>query len=136
MASPVTSGRTFRPIDDLESSLIESWQTVSRATREFLVLLREFDLRQGWKSYGSVDCADWLNFRCGISRVTAQEKVRVARQLWVLPDIDAAFARGDLSYSKVRALSRVACTSNEGELLGYAMHATAAQVDAYCRRLR
>jgi hypothetical protein len=56
--------------------------------------------------------------------------------LWVLPHIDAAFARGDLSYSKVRALSRVACERNERELLAYALNATAAQVEAYCRRLR
>ena len=83
----------FRPIDDLEATLIESWRDVSRATHRFLVLLREFDLRQGWKAYGNVDCADWLNWRCGIARVTAQEKVRIARSLWGLTQIDEAFAR-------------------------------------------
>jgi hypothetical protein len=127
---------SFRPIDDLESSLIASWQEVTQATHRFLVLLREFDLRQGWKAYGNVDCAEWLNWRCGISRVTAQEKVRVARALWLLPQIDAAFAQGDLSYSKVRALSRVATERNETDLLTFALKATAAQVESYCRRLR
>jgi hypothetical protein len=83
--------------------LVESWQTVSRATHRFLCLLREFDLRQGWQAYGNTDCADWLNWKCGISRVTAQETVRVARALWDLPEIEAAFGRGALSYSKVRA---------------------------------
>src|SRR4030095_229847 len=92
---------SFRPIDDLESSLIASWQEVTQATHRFIVLLREFDLRQGWKSYGNIDCAEWLNWKCGISRVTAQEKVRVACTLWLLPQIDEAFAQGDLSYSKV-----------------------------------
>jgi len=49
MNAPARNVLTFRPIDDLESSLIESWQEVSKATHRFLVLLREFDLRQGGK---------------------------------------------------------------------------------------
>jgi hypothetical protein len=133
---PTTLTVPFQSIDALESNLIESWRGVSRATHSFLVLLREFDLRQGWKAYGNVDCAEWLNWRCGISRVTAQEKVRVARTLWVLPQIDAAFACGDLSYSKVGAVSRVATPASETELLAFALDASAAKVEAYCRRLR
>lgn len=127
---------SFCRIDDLESSLIESWREVSQATHRFLVLLREFDLRQGWRAYGNNDCAEWLNWRCGISRVTAQEKVRVARVLWGLPQIDEAFAQGALSYSKVRALCRVANEASETQLLNFALGASAAQVEAYCRRLR
>jgi len=52
----------FGAIDDLEASLVSSWKEVSRATHRFLVLLREFDLRQGWKSYGNNDCAEWLDW--------------------------------------------------------------------------
>src|SRR5574337_2065877 len=89
----------FRPLDDLEANLIASWRDVSQATHRFLALLREFDLRQGWRGYGNNDCAEWLNWRCGIARVTAQEKVRIAKALWTLPQIDAAFSRGELSYS-------------------------------------
>ena len=127
---------SFEPLDTLEAHLIDSWQTVCRATQQFLRLLREFDLRQGWRAYGNVDCADWLNWRCGITRVTAQEKVRVARALWHLPKVDDAFACGDLSYSKVRALTRVATERSEAKLLDFARGASAAQVEAYCRRLR
>jgi hypothetical protein len=126
----------FRPIDDLEEDLLLSWRAVSQATHQFLVLLGEFDLRQGWRAWGSADCADWLNLKCGITRNTAQEKVRVARVLGALPQIDEAFKRGDLSYSKVRALTRVASEINETDLLDYALGATAAQVEGYCRRLR
>jgi len=126
----------LRPIDDLEQDLLSSWRTVSQATHQFLVLLGEFDLRQGWRAWGAADCADWLNLKCGITRNTAQEKVRVARVLGALPQIDEAFKRGDLSYSKVRALTRVASVINETDLLDYALGATAAQVEGYCRRLR
>ena len=64
------------------------------------------------------------------------EKLRVARALWHLPQIDEAFKRGDLSYSKVRALTRVAAERNEAELLEFALSATASDLDAYCSRLR
>jgi hypothetical protein len=126
----------FRPIDDLEEDLLSSWRTVSQATHQFLVLLGEFELRQGWRAWGAVDCADWLNLKCGITRNTAQEKVRVARVLGALPQIAEAFKRGDLSYSKVRALTRVASEIDETDLLDYALGATAAQVEGYCRQLR
>src|SRR4030095_559015 len=137
VAMPTTLPKlTFQPIDDLEASLVASWREVSQATHRFLVLLRELDLRQGCKPYGTNDCAEWLNFRCGIARVTAQEKVRIARLLWALPEIDAAFKRGELSYSKVRALCRVATETNEAQLLAYALRSSASQVEAYCSRLR
>ncbi len=135
VATPLVT-QEFGPIDELESSLVASWRLVSQATHRFLSLLREFDLRQGFKAYGNSDCAEWLNWKCGIARVTAQEKVRVARALWNLPQIDAAFAKGDLSYSKVRALTRAASEVNETDLLDYALTATASQLDSYCARLR
>jgi hypothetical protein len=136
MNAPTLRPLTFRPIDDVEVGLIECWRAVSQATHRFLVLLREFDLRQGWKEYGLNDCAEWLDWKCGIARVTAQEKVRMARALLGLPRIEAAFASGDLSYSKVRALCRVATQRNETDLLEYALRSSAEQVEHYCRRLR
>ena len=136
MSATPSTVLSFRPSDALEATLIESWREVSKSTHRFLILLREFDLRQGWKAYGNADCAEWLNWKCGISRVTAQEKVRIAKALWGLPRIEAAFARGELSYSKVRALSRVATDKDEAELLRFALASSAAHVEAYCRRLR
>jgi hypothetical protein len=136
MNAPTLRPLTFLPIDDVETRLVASWREVSQATHRFLVLLREFDLRQGWKEYGLNDCAEWLDWKCGIARVTAQEKVRVARALLGLPRIEAAFASGDLSYSKVRALCRVATERNETDLLDYALQSSAEQVEHYCRRLR
>ncbi|MBK79324.1 MAG: hypothetical protein CMQ43_00200 [Gammaproteobacteria bacterium] len=133
-AAPVLAD--FEPLDRLETNLVASWRDVSRAEHRFLQLLREFDLRRGWEAYGNNDCAEWLDWRCGISRTTAQEKVRVARALWFLPQIDEAFRVGDLSYSKVRALTRVATETTETELLAFALDASAAQCEIYCRRLR
>lgn len=124
------------PIDDLETALIDRWTEISQANYRFLALLREFDFRQGWKAYGCTDCAQWMDFKLKVSRKTALEKVRVARALWFVPKIDAAFKAGELSYSQVRALTRVADPESEAVLLERARTSTAGDLEKYCQRLR
>ena len=102
----------------------------------FLVMVREFDIRQGWRAYQFNNCAEWLNMKCGISPGTAREKVRVALALLDLPQCSEGFAKGELSYSKVRAMTRAANVFNEATLVDYALKATAHQVEEHCRRLR
>ena len=48
----------------------------------------------------------------------------------------AAFSRGQLSYSKVRAIARVANDRTEADLVSVAQHATAQQVEVACRAIR
>ena len=123
-------------LDDLEDQIINLAARINASEYEFLVLLREFDLRQGWKAWGCLDCAAWLNFRCGIVPGTAREKVRTARALMTLPHIANSFAEGRLSYSNVRALTRVATPGNEQDLLEFAVGATASQVEQRCSQIR
>ena len=106
---------------------------MNAATYELLVLIREFDERAGWMKWGLKNWAEWLAWRCDFSMTTALEKVRVAHALKTLPAISGAFASGELSYSKVRALTRVASRSNEDELLVFALRATATHVTERCR---
>jgi hypothetical protein len=101
-----------------------------------LVLVREFDDRFGWKKWTFKSCAEWLSWRAGISLATAREKVRMAHALRSLPAISAAFAEGRLSYSKVRALTRVATEYDEHLLLKHALDATVPQVEERCRQIR
>ncbi|MGE0816440.1 MAG: DUF222 domain-containing protein [Vicinamibacterales bacterium] len=105
------------------------------ATYELLVLLHRFDSQQGWNS-GFLSCAHWLHWRTGIDLGAAREKVRVARALPTLPAISAAMACGQLSYAKVRALTRVAMPANECALLDVALAATAAHVERFVRAWR
>jgi hypothetical protein len=125
-----------RSLDQLEEELVAHAQRVNAEEYALLVLVREFDIRQGWKAYQFNNCAEWLNLKCGIVIGTAREKVRVAQALFDLPHISRAFAAGELSYSKVRSLSRVATPQNEARLLEYAQQATAEQVQQHCQRLR
>ena len=75
-------------------------------TYRLLTRVREFDTRGGW-GWGFLSCAQWLSWRTGIAPGAAREKVRVARALASLPRISAAMRRGELSYAKVRAITRV-----------------------------
>jgi hypothetical protein len=134
--SPMSPLVRLGPIDDLETALADSWLGVSQATYRFLVLLREFEMRRGWLAYGCNDCAEWMDFKLKISRKTALEKVRVAKALWFVPKIEAALKEGQLSYSQVRALSRVANPENESDLLDRALTTTACNLEKYCQRLR
>jgi hypothetical protein len=99
-----------------------------------LVLVREFDDRMGWAKWGLRSCAEWLAWRCGMSVSAAREKVRTAQALRTL--VSMAFADGRLSYSKVRALTRVARLHDEESLLDYALRVTAPQVEERCRQIR
>jgi hypothetical protein len=103
---------------------------------QMLVLVREFDDRFGWKKWGCKTCAEWLAYRTDIGLSAAREKVRTAHALRGLPAIAAAFAEGRLSYSKVRALTRVADVRQEDLLLAYALSTTAENVEERCRQIR
>ena len=109
---------------------------LNAANYRFLKLLDEFDQHEGWAGDGIRSLAHWLNFKCGLGHLVAREKVRVARALRELPLIDAAFERGEISYSKVRAMTRVATPENEVELLNIARHGTAAHMERLVRAYR
>jgi hypothetical protein len=109
---------------------------IAAATGDFLVLLGEFDERDGWAGVGVQSCAHWLSWRCAMSLSTARDHVRVARRLRSLPQTRQAIRQGRLSYSKVRALCRIATTATESELVESATHATAAQVERLVQSIR
>ena len=131
-----TSVISRRNLDQLEEDIISLSAQINATEYEFLVLIREFDLRQGWKPYHFNNCAEWLNMKCGIAPGTAREKMRVANALFDLTATSQAFQKGELSYSKARELTRIATPQNEEKLLDYAIPATAAQVENHCRELR
>ena len=124
------------PVEDLEQDILNLCIGINAATSELLELIREFDERVGWLKWGLESCAEWLVWRCDLSLATAREKVRVAHALKRLPAMAAAFRTGELSYSKVRELTRVATFENEGELVAFALKHTTAFVSERCRELR
>jgi hypothetical protein len=123
-------------LERLEREISELAAHIHAATCRWLLLVAEFDRREGWKEWGAKSCGQWLSWRCGIAPRAAREQVRVGRRLAELPLVRDAFSRGELSYSKVRALSRIATPRNERELVETALHVSAAQLERLVRVYR
>jgi 5-methylcytosine-specific restriction endonuclease McrA len=115
-------------LDRLGDEIAELSAHLDAATARLLALIREFDARGGWNS-GFRSCAAWLSWRVGLDLGAARDRVRVARALVTLPLLAEALGRGELSYAKVRALTRVATRETEARLLAVGRAGTAAHVE-------
>jgi hypothetical protein len=126
---------TFSPeqLDALGDEIATFAARIDVAEHALITRLRVFDAHEAWGSLGFHSCAHWLSWRIGISLKAAREKVRVARALGSLPKLDAVFARGEISYSKARAITRVATSESEQDFIEVAAHASAAQLERMTR---
>lgn len=127
-----------QPLETLSVQALEEELTtlaghLNAANHRFLRLLAEFDQRKGYTGFGIASCAHWLSWKCGIGLVAAREKVRVARALAGLPQVNEAMRLGKLSYCKARAITRVATPNNENFLLSLAEQGTVTQVEKTVR---
>ena len=121
-------------MEQLADRIAELSARIQAATYELLVLIHQFDQREGWSEFAS--CAHWLSWRAGLAPGAAREHVRVARALADLPRLSDAMRRGVISYSKVRAVTRVATPETEQTLLDVALAGTAAHVEQVVRAWR
>jgi len=124
------------PLAVLEREIAGFAGRLAAATATWLIWIGAFDRRQGWQRWEQTSCAGWLNWKCGVDLRTGREHVRVARALEGLPIVRRLFLAGELSYSKVRAITRVADRFNEAELCDLALEATASQMEGTCRGMR
>jgi 5-methylcytosine-specific restriction endonuclease McrA len=122
-------------LERLGDEIAELSAHLEAATARLLDLIRDFDARGGWNT-GFRSCAEWLSWRVGLDLGAARERVRVARALDALPRLADALARGELSYAKVRALTRVATPETEERLLAVGRAGTAAHVERIVRGWR
>ena len=122
-------------IERLGDEIAELSAHLDAATGRLLALIRDFDARGGWNT-GFRSCAAWLSWRVGLDPGAARERVRVARALGTLPRLAEALACGELSYAKVRALTRVATPETEARLLAVGRAGTAAHVERIVRGWR
>lgn len=122
-------------LERLGDEIAELSAHLDAATARLLALIRDFDARGGWNT-GFRSCAHWLSWRVGLDLGAARERVRVARALGTLPHLAEALARGELSYAKVRALTRVATPEREARLLAVGRAGTACHVERIVRGWR
>ena len=128
-------------VDDLQGAELEAVITrlagsLAAATCRWLLLIGRFDEREQWKESGCKSAAQWLSWQCGLGPGAAREHLRVAHRLKGLPAIRESFEQGELSYSKVRALTRCATESTEAERAEVARHGTATHVERIARGYR
>jgi uncharacterized protein DUF222/HNH endonuclease len=121
---------------ELEAEIGELAGHLNSANHRLLALIAEYDARAGWAAAGAQSCAHWLHWKCGIDLGAAREKVRVALALRDLPRVSAAMGRGELSYSKVRALTRAATPETEELFLSIALHGNTHHVETTVRCFR
>ena len=95
---------------------------------QLIARIAELDVSDEWAADGATSCAHWVSAALDVDLSTAREWVRVGRALATLDEVDAAFAAGRVSYSKVRALTRVATPETQGELLELAEHVPAGRL--------
>jgi 5-methylcytosine-specific restriction endonuclease McrA len=131
----VATAEPVAEMDRLGNEIAELSAHLDAATAKLLDLIREFDARGGW-NHGFHSCAHWLAWRVGMDLGAARQRVRVARALGSLPLLSEALARGELSYAKVRALTRVATPECEERLLAVGRAGTAAHVERIVRGWR
>src|SRR4051812_20546374 len=103
----------LRSVDPLGQQLVAHRQQLDRQEAQWFADLADFDRHAGWASDGHLSCISWLVHFCGLARPTAKDKLRVALELSRRPLLAEAHARGELSYSKVRAMTRVVDTTAE-----------------------
>ncbi len=123
-------------LDALTDEITTLCGHLDAAEFRLLELIRELDERAPWGFWEMKSCAHWLNWKCGIALGAAREKVRVAHALAGLPQTSAALREGRLSYSKVRAITRIASAENESSLVEIALAATAAHVEKIVQKYR
>ncbi len=119
-------------LERLEAEISSFAGRLASATAIWLCWIAAYDKREGWAGWQAKSCAHWLNWRCGVSMRTAREHVRVARSLERLPLIRSTFIEGTISYSKVRAITRVVIPENEDYLVQLCLDGTASQVERVC----
>lgn len=113
---------------------LTSWAgRVAAGEAVLLRLLGELDARGTWSTWGALSCAHWAAWKLHLAPGAARERVRVARRLRDLPELTAAMATGSVSYTQVRALTRIATADNETAWLDLARFTTAAQLEKSVR---
>lgn len=126
-------------VDELGARIIGLSARLASATCRWLLMIAEFDRREGYLPAGLPSTSRWLSHHCGIAHRTAVEHVRVARSLAEFPPLAAEMSEGRLSYSQVRAISRVPSTGEHevvADLIELAEHGTAAQLETVVRGMR
>src|SRR5689334_21816083 len=121
LSESLTSAALAAMSDEEVAEALTTWAgRVAAGEARLMAYIGEFDERKAWAVPGVLSCAHWLSWRLGMGLNAAGERVRVARALRHLPRTSEAFAAGALSFTQVRAISRVATAEDEQSFISMA----------------
>lgn len=98
-------------------------------------LSRRFLQQRAWRPLGFVRLPDYTRERLGIAPRTLEDDARVMTLLDALPALRAALEHGEIGWTTVRTLVRVATRENDASLLEYAGTMTTRKLEAFVREL-
>ena len=123
--------------DEVSVALRELAGQIHAANAELVALLSRFDALGGWHGIGIRSLGHWASIHLGIDVRTAAHQTQVGHRLAALPAIAAAAAAGELGWSKLQLVARVAEPASEAKWLGLAREMAVGQlarvVSAYRR---
>lgn len=99
---------------------------------ELLDALARFDEAEGWRVDGAKNCVRWMCSEMGVGRSLAYCQLHAARKLRELPILAALFREGELSWSKIQSLTRIATPEDERALAIMALDLDANAVQQIC----
>ena len=117
-------------VDALELQLTGLHAIVAGAQNELLRVIAELDRRRAYADDGARDMVEWLAMRLALERPTARRFVETALRASELPELSAAFARGELSLDQLAAASRFASPELDATIASLSVGLTPAQIDA------
>jgi hypothetical protein len=123
--------------NQVSAALRELAGQIHAANAELVGLLSRFDALGGWHGIGIRSLGHWASIHLGIDVRTAAQQTQIGHRLAALPAIAAAAAAGELGWSKLQLVARVADPASEAKWLGLAREMAVGQlarvVSAYRR---
>jgi hypothetical protein len=122
--------------EELADGICRRAGQIAAAEAEQLTWIGEFDERGGWAGVGMLSCAHWLSWKISLSPGAARERVRVAARLRELPAVAEVFGQGEMSWTQVRAITRVARPDDGIDWVEIARSTSGAQIEKLVRGIR
>jgi hypothetical protein len=123
------------PIDTIEERLVTAARRHHLEERNMAYWLYEIETRTLYQERGFTSIGDYASELIGITPRKAQYLVFIAHRLLKLPVIAAAFDSGDISWTKVREIVRVAKPETEEEWLRKAARLSNRELEREVRKL-
>lgn len=126
-------------VDEMAAQIVGLAGQLAATTCRWLLLVADFDAREGYLRFGLASTVQWLAHACGIAKRTAIDHLRVAHTLAAHPQLAAEMSAGRISYSQARAIARVARPDEHqlvSDLVEAAQHGTVAHLEVLVRGLR